>query len=92
MASGVTINAPEKWDLKNAKDASKTWKSFRQAWEIYEIASGTVEKPPLERLTTFLHIAEPDGREKYNGLIFHSEDERRNIDIVLESLKMTANL
>lgn len=77
------MNPPHALNLKNSKDAAKSWKDFKQAWEVYEIASGTVERQPLVRLATFLHVAGPDALEKYNGFMFRSEEEKRDIDVVI---------
>ena len=78
------MNPPAPLNLKTTRDASKTWKTFKQAWQVYEIASGTAEKDPLFRLATFLHVAGPDALEKYNGFLFESEEDKANIEKVLE--------
>ena len=65
------MNTPAALNLKHTTDANKSWREFRQAWEVYEIASGTDKKEPLVRLATFLHVAGADALEKYNGFLFH---------------------
>lgn len=90
------MNPPKQLDLKNSTDASKTWQQFKQSWQIYEIASATIEKSPVVRLATFLHVAGPDAVKKYNGFTFESEEEKSNLDIVLQKFdkdcKQTTNI
>ena len=51
---------------------------------MYEIVSGTAGKDTLVRLATFLHVAGPDALDKYNGFLFESEEDKANIEKVLE--------
>ena len=80
---GVRMNPPAALNLKNTRDASRTWKKFKQSWMIYETASGTVSKDPAVRLATFLHVAGEDAVEKYNGFTFNSEEERSSLEAVI---------
>ena len=81
------MNPSAPLNLKNATDSGKSWKNFRQAWEVYEVASGTVDKPDFVRLATFLHVAGSDGLEKYNGFMFNNEEDKRNLSVVLEKFE-----
>ena len=63
---------------------SKAWKNFKQLWEVYEVASGTNEKPQLVRLATFLHTAGQDALDKYNGFAFENADDKQNLEKVIE--------
>ena len=82
------MNPPAPLNLKTTNDASKSWKSFKQSWQIYEIASGTAKREPVVRLATFLHVAGPDALEKYNGFEFESEEERADLDKVIQKFDM----
>ena len=77
------MNPPAALNLKNTRDASRTWKKFKQSWMIYETASGPVTKNPAVRLATFLHVAGEDAVEKYNGFTFNSEQERSSLEAVI---------
>ena len=77
------MNPPAALNLKNTRDASRTWKKFKQSWMIYETASGTVTKDPAVRLATFLHVAGEDAVEKYNGFTFNSEQKRSSLEAVI---------
>ena len=39
------IHPPQELKLKDCNDANKSWKKFKQAWDLYEVASGTSDKP-----------------------------------------------
>lgn len=77
------MNPPEKLKLKESNNASKSWQEFKQAWEVYEIASGVISKEPLVRLATFLHVAGPDAHEKYTGFLFANEEEKQDLAAVI---------
>lgn len=78
------LNPPRALNLKQAKDANLNWKKFKQEWQLYEIASGTNEKPEAVRLATFLHVAGPDALEKYNGFHFENETDKSSLGRVIE--------
>ena len=82
MVSGM--DPPQKLNLRNAIDASKAWKNLKQFWEVYEVASGTNEKPQLVRLATFLHTAGQDALDQYNGFAFENADDKQNLEKVIE--------
>ena len=42
------------------------------------------EKSPEVRLATFLHVGGEDAIEKYNGFTFDSEEDQRNVEVVIE--------
>ena len=78
------MNPPAALKLKSSKDANLSWKKFKQSWMLYEIASGIKEKSPEVRLATFLHVGGEDAIEKYNGFTFDSEEDQRNLEVVIE--------
>ena len=48
------MNLPAPLNLKTTNDASKSWKSFKQSWQIYEIAKGTaIRRNQLSDLQLF---------------------------------------
>lgn len=82
------IHPPATLKLKDCKDANKAWKQFKQAWDLYEIASGTAEKGEGIRLATFLHVAGQDAIEKYNSFQWEAEDDKNMINKVIEKFEM----
>lgn len=87
---------PQPLKLKNSKDANVSWKTFKQSWQLYEIASGSADKPDQVRVATFLHVAGPDAIEKYNGFSFQTAEDKMKIDKVIEKFdndcKTTTNV
>ena len=67
MVSGM--DPPQKLNLRNAKDASKAWKNFKQLWEVYEVASGTNEKPQLVDLPSKMQMTSRILRKLLKNLI-----------------------
>ena len=95
MVSGK-MNPPQPLKIRGAINGSKEWKKFKQAWQVYEIASGTNEKSDVVRLATFLHVAGPEGLEKFSSFKFESEEESNNLARILEKFdndcKETCNI
>jgi len=77
------IQPPEQLKL-NGSSANAEWKSFKQAWNNYEIASGVHEKEDKVRVATFLHVAGPNALEKYNGFIFENNEDKLKMDVIIE--------
>lgn len=78
------LQPPNSLNLKQSTNVSCTWKSFRQAYCNYEIASGVSEKEQRIRIATFLHVAGPEAAEKYNGFSWTDPADKMNIDKVIE--------
>ena len=49
-----------------------------------EIASGIKEKSPEVCLATIVHVGGEDAIEKYNGFTFDSEEDQRNLEVVID--------
>ena len=56
MNSNMNIQAPSTLNLSGDKDDHKKWKTFRLAWENYEIATGLKKKDNEIRLATLSTI------------------------------------
>lgn len=81
------IHPPQALKLKDCSDANQSWKTFKQAWELYEIASGTAEKSAAVRLATFLHVAGTDAIEKYNSYHWENEEDKKDLNKVIDKLE-----
>ena len=92
----LNINLPEKLKLREATDIGQCWKQFKQAWQIYEIASGCINNEEIVRLATFLHIGGPEAVEKYNTFSWNNEEDKNNLQKVIEKFdndcKITTNV
>jgi len=58
-------------------------------WNNFELATGLKEKPNNVRLATFLSIVGDDGLQKYESFTFESENERNDLDIVIEKFNIS---
>ena len=86
----LNISLPSKLELTG--DLATNWKKFHRAWNNYEIAARlkdpenpTVNKPL--RTATLLTCIGSDALDVYEGLEFENEDDKKDIDIVLQKLQ-----
>ena len=80
-----TIPLPPKLELRG--NLSANWKRFKRLWTNYEIASRLQIQGKDLRVATLLTCIGPDVLDIYDGLPFASEDEKTDIDKVLELLE-----
>ena len=79
-----TIPLPSKLDFKG--NLAANWKKFKRLWTNYEIASRLRTQSSDLRTATLLTCIGPDILEIYDGLPFGNEEEKTNIDKVIELL------
>ena len=77
-----TIRLPSKLDFKG--NLSVNWKKFKRLWTNYEIASRLSIQSSILRTATLLACIGPNILEIYDGLPFASNEEKTNIDKVIE--------
>ena len=82
----VLQNVPSKLETK--RNMASNWKHFRRVWSNYEIASRLVKQPKEERTATLLLCLGADALEIVDGLNFTNDEERKDIDVVLEKLEV----
>ena len=78
----ANVSLPQKFDTKG--NLAANWKKWIQIWKAYEIVTGLDKQPSTLRVATFITCIGPDALEIHTGLPFQSDDERQNIDKVLE--------
>ena len=83
----VLQNVPFPSRLETKGNLASNWKRFRRMWTNYEVASRLIKQPKEERTATLLTCLSPDTSEIADGLSFASEEERKDIDVVLEKLE-----
>lgn len=83
----VLQNVPFLSKLETKGNLASNWKRFRRVWTNYEVASPLVKQSKEERTATLLTCLGPDALEIVDGLSFASEEERKDIDVVLEKLE-----
>ena len=79
-----SIPLPSKLDFKG--NLAVNWKKFKRLWTNYEIASRLSTQSSNLRTATLLTCIGPDILEIYDGLPFGNEEEKRDIDKVIELL------
>ncbi|XP_048745965.2 uncharacterized protein K02A2.6-like [Ostrea edulis] len=79
------IPIPGKLDLKG--NLCTNWKKFKRIWSNYETASTLKEKDKEVRTATFLTCIGADALDIFDGLQFDSEDDKKDIDKVLEKFE-----
>jgi len=77
---------PERLAFKDDATRKQDWEMFRQAWENYEISPQLIDHPKKRRTATLLTCFSPSALKIYNSLTFESEDDKYDIDKVLEKM------
>ena len=83
----VLQNVPFPSRLETMQRKCSNWKRFRRVWTNYEVASRLFKQSKEGRTATLLTCLGPDALEIVDGLSFASEEERKDIDVVLEKLQ-----
>ena len=86
----INILLPSKLELTG--DLATNWKKFHHAWNNYEIAarlkdSGNPTVNKSLRTATLLTCIGSDALHVYEGLEFANEDDKKDIDVVLQKLQ-----
>ena len=81
---GSNLPLPSPLQLKG--NPSVNWKRFRQAWDNYEIAFRLKMQDKDFRTATLLTCIGQDALEIYDGLSFDDEEQKRDIDVILQKL------
>ena len=61
-----------------------TWKSWKQAWKRYEIATGVHKQEGIVRVSTLLSIIGEDGVKAYDTFSWNEGEDPNNIELVLQ--------
>ena len=79
-----TSNVPPPGRLELKGKLSDNWKKWKQVWDAYEIVTKLNEKESKFRVATFITCIGAEALEVHNGLPFRSEDEKQDINVVLD--------
>ena len=87
----IPINIPLPSKLELTGNLATNWKKFHRAWNNYEIAARLKDPDnPHDnkslRTATLLTCIGSDALDVYDGLVFENEDQKKDIDIVLQKL------
>ena len=88
----IPINIPLPSKLELTGNLATNWKKFQHAWNNYEISARLkdTENPAINKsltTATLLTCIGSDALDVYEGLEFDSEDNKQDIDIVLQKLQ-----
>ena len=88
----IPINIPLPSKLELSGNLATNWKKFHRAWNNYEIAARLKdpEHPDVNkslRTATLLTCIGSDALDVYDGLVFESEEQKKDIDVVLQQLQ-----
>lgn len=88
----IPINIPLPSKLELTGDLVMNWKEVHRAWNSYKIAARLKdpENPTINkslRTATLLTCIGSDALDVYEGLEFENEDNKKDIDIVLQKLQ-----
>ena len=88
----IPINIPLPSKLELTGNLATNWKKFHLDWNNYEIAARLKdpENPAVNkslRTATLLTCIGSDALDVYEGLEFENEDDKKDIDIVLQKLQ-----
>jgi len=78
--------------IRAQRQPATNWKKFQRAWNNYEIAARLKdpEHPDVNkslRTATLLTCIGSDALDVYDGLDFESEEQKKDIDVVLQKLQ-----
>ena len=79
-----TSNVPPPGRLELKGKLSDNWKKWKQVWDAYETVTKLTEKESKFRVATFITCIGADALEVHNGLPFRTEDEKQDINVVLD--------
>ena len=65
-------------------DLPSQFKKWKQIWDSFEIVTGLKNQDKAYRAATFITCIGPDALDIYNGLPFSTEEEKQDIDKVIE--------
>ena len=79
-----TSHVPPPGRLELKGKLSDNWKKWKQVWDAYETVTKLNEKESKFRVATFITCIGAEVLEVHNGLLFRSEDDKQDINIVLD--------
>ena len=77
------VSLPPKIEIR-CENLCKEWKQWRQIWDAYEEVTELRNKTSRLRVATFITCIGKEALEVHNGLPFQSDEEKADINKVLE--------
>lgn len=86
-ARGRRMNVPLPAKLELKGNLATNWRKFRRMWNNYEIVTRLTDEDNQFRTATLLTCIGGDALDIYDGLPFQNDDERDNINVVLQKFE-----
>ena len=77
-------NLPPPKALSFDDNLATTWKSWKQAWKCYEIATGVHKQEGIVRVSTLLSIIGEDGVKAHDTFTWNEGEDTNDIELVLQ--------
>ena len=77
------VSLPPKIEIR-CENLCKEWEQWRQVWDAYEEVTELRNKTSRLRVATFITCIGKEALEVHNGLPFQSDEEKADINKVLE--------
>ena len=89
IASNSAINSqvPLPPHFATSGDLPTQWKKYKQLWDSFEIVTDLKSRDSEYRTATFIMCIGPEALEVFNGLPFEKEEDKKDIEKVLELFK-----
>ncbi|PFX12858.1 Retrovirus-related Pol polyprotein, partial [Stylophora pistillata] len=82
-----TTNVPPPGHLELKGNLSENWKKWKQVWDAYETVRKLNKRESRFGIATFITCIGPDGLKVHNGLPFCSDEDKQDINVVLNLWK-----
>ena len=79
-----TSNVPVPPKIELSGNLANNWKQWKQVWSAYELVTRLNEQTDEYRVAAFITCIGPKALTIHNGLLFQSEDEKKNLAEILE--------
>ena len=81
-------NLPPPKPLAFDDNLATSWKTWKQAWTRYEIATGVSKQENLVRVSTLLSVIGEDGVKAYDTFTWEEDENKDNIDHVIHKFNV----
>ncbi|XP_072165927.1 uncharacterized protein [Diadema setosum] len=71
-------------ELLTRGNPADNWKSWKQQFSIYKIASGLGNKGKNVQVNTLLHVAGPEALRIYNTFDYAEDEDREDVDLLIK--------
>ena len=70
--------------LRVDQNITENWKLFKQKWQLYTTLTDLSKQPDRYQVALLLHSLGDDALRVYNGFTFHTPDDQRTVEEIIE--------